>query len=257
MLELFSDIFAYRENFGTRIDARAKLVLTMVLLLCVVFSSRMILPLMVFALALGGTLALRLPARLVLARLIGPMAMAAVLVLLQSLLAGRRPAVSFSLLGIHLTVFQEGLQRGLLLAAKVLGAVTLVQLLSLVTPAHRIFYALLWLRVPRGWTEMAMLIYRYTFSLLDDIADVAAAQRVRLGYHGLRRSLSSAGTLAGAVIVRSIDQAARTHEAMKMRGYNGIMPFSPLPAVRGKDLWLMAAGSALAVAACLLLEGVV
>ena len=102
-------------------------------------------------------------------------------------------------------------------------------LFSLVTPAHRIFHALLWFRIPQGWVEIAMLMYRYIFSLLDDTADVAAAQRVRLGYNGTRRSLSSIGSLAGAVIIRSLDQAAHTHEAMSLRGYGGLIPFAPLP----------------------------
>lgn len=255
MLDLFSDIFAYRENWGTRMDPRAKLVLSLVTLFCVILSTRMVLPLTVFSLCLAGMLVLRIPAQLLLVRLTAPTGVAGVLILLQSFLFGQTEMVSISILGIKLTVLQEGVWRGLLLGSKVLGAVSVMLLFSLVTPAHRVFHALLWFRIPRGWVEIAMLMYRYIFSLLDDTADVAAAQRVRLGYNGIRRSLSSIGSLAGAVIIRSLDQAAHTHEAMSLRGYGGLIPFGPLPGMSGRDLWITAGGSAVISAFCLLLEG--
>ena len=107
------------------------------------------------------------------------------------------------------------------MGSRVLGSVSVVLLLSSVTPAHRIFHSLRWLGVPRGWVEIATLMYRYIFTLLDQTADVLAAQRVRLGYSGLKRSLVSLGVLTGAVIVQSLEQATRTYEAMSLRGYQG------------------------------------
>ena len=255
MLDLFSDIFAYRENFGTRMDPRAKLVLVLVALFCTVLSTRMILPLGVFFFCLAGMLVLRTPSQLLLVRLTAPLGVVGVLIILQSFLFGQTELVTVSILRIKLTVLQEGVWRGLLLGSKVLGAVSIMSFFSLVTPAHRIFHALLWFRLPRGWVEIAMLMYRYIFSLLDDTADVAAAQRLRLGYNGVQRSLSSLGRLAGAVLIRSLDQAASTNEAMTLRGYRGAIPFGPLPVVSGKDLWIMAGGSAVISVACLLLEG--
>ena len=254
MLDLFSDIFAYRENFGTRMDPRGKLVLSLVALFCTILSTRMILPLGILFICLAGMLALRTPPKLLLVRLTAPLGVAGVLILLQSFLFGQTEMVTVSILGIKLKILQEGVWRGLLLGSKVLGAVSIMLLFSLVTPAHRIFHALLWFRLPRGWVEIAMLMYRYIFSLLDDTADVAAAQRLRLGYNGIRRSLSSIGRLAGAVLIRSLDQAAATHEAMTLRGYRGAIPFGPLPVISRKDLWTTAIGSAVISTACLLLE---
>jgi len=236
-------------------DPRAKLVLSLITLFCTILSTRMILPLGVFFLCLVGMLVLRTPSQLLLVRLTAPMGIAGVLILLQSFLFGQTEMVTVSILGIKMTVLQEGVWRGLLLGSKVLGAVSIMLLFSLVTPAHRIFHALLWFRLPRSWVEIAMLMYRYIFFLLDDTADVAAAQRIRLGYNGIQRSLSSIGRLAGAVLIRSLDQAACTHEAMTLRGYRGAIPFGPLPVLSAKDLWIIAGGSAVISAACLLLEG--
>jgi cobalt/nickel transport system permease protein len=84
-------------------------------------------------------------------------------------------------------------------------------------------------------------MYRYIFMLLDQASDVMDAQRVRLGYSSLRRSLSSTGVLAGTVIEVAMDQGIRTHEAMELRGYKGYMPFGALPRISSKDFrifWL-------------------
>ena len=85
-----------------------------------------------------------------------------------------------------------------------------------------------------------MLMYRYTFVLLDLTAEVIAAQKVRLGYAGLQRGLSSAGTLGGTVILRSMDQAVCTNQAMRVRGYSGNIPLGPMPALTRRDGWIMA-----------------
>ena len=122
------------------------------------------------------------------------------------------------------------------------------------TPAYKIFGALRWFHVPEAWVEISLLVYRYTFVLLDQTADIAAAQRVRLGYSTLGRSLSSAGVLAGTVVARSMDQAMRTYEAMILRGYQGRLPLGPLPKIKAPDYWRMLGVPPLIVAVCLIVE---
>jgi energy-coupling factor transporter transmembrane protein EcfT len=41
--------------------------------------------------------------------------------------------------------------------------------------------------------------------------------------------------LAGATIIHSLEQAKRTHDAMRLRGYRGTMPFGSLPVLGRKD----------------------
>jgi cobalt/nickel transport system permease protein len=127
-------------------------------------------------------------------------------------------------------------------------------LFSSITPAHTFFSALRWFRVPQGWVEIALLMYRYTFALLDRAADVAAAQKVRLGYSGVGQSLSSMGRLAGIVLIHSFDQAGRTYEAMILRGYKGSVPFAPLPALPKKEFAYTIVASAAIGAITFLLE---
>ena len=82
---------------------------------------------------------------------------------------------------------------------------------------------------------------------VGDAAGFVAA--LRMGYAGVRRSLTSMGTVCGTVIIRSVDQAVHTHEAMILRGYRRDIPFGPMPPVTAGACCV----TALAVAALLLL----
>ena len=97
-----------------------------------------------------------------------------------------------------------------------------------------------------------MLTYRYIFVLLEHAAEVSAAQRVRLGYTHPARSMASIGTLGGTVLLRSIDQAVRTHDAMTARGYTGSIPFGPMGAMGRRDRFVAILGPLLLFSAWLL-----
>jgi cobalt/nickel transport system permease protein len=205
MHELFSDIFAYRDNELARIDPRVKIVIALTLIATVVLSKQPLFPILVFVSCTAGMLLMRMPVKLVLLRLMAPIGIVLVLVLLQAFLTGATPLASFSFASWKLIATEEGLRRGVVLGSRVLGAVSVMLLLSFVTPAHKIFAGLRWFRISEGWVEIALLMYRYTFVLLDQAADIAAAQRVRLGYSSPRHSLSSIGLLAGTLVARSMD----------------------------------------------------
>ena len=170
VFELFSDILAYRDNTLTRIDPRVKLVLAILAIIGVILSTGFAFPLAIFAASLAGMLAIRIPARLILVRLAAPLGIVLVVILLQSLLVGSTPLFSISLFGWKIGVMREGVLHGALLGTRVLGAVSVLLLLSSTTRAHQIFHALRWLGVPKGWVEVGMLMYRYIFMLLDQAA---------------------------------------------------------------------------------------
>ena len=225
MFDLFSDIFTYRDNALTRIDPRVKLVIALAGLIAVVTAERVVLPLFVFGICLAT----------VAARLAAPLSIVAVLVVIQTFVTGTTPIFAITIGGWQFTAKAEGLRQGALLGSRVLGAVSAVFLLSVVTPAHRIFQALRWFRISRNWLEIAILMYRYIFVLMDRVSDLAAAQRLRLGYTARGRALRSFTALAGATIIHSLEQSQRTHDAMRLRGYRGTMPFGPLPLLGRRD----------------------
>ncbi len=254
MFDLFSDIFAFRDHPWTRLDPRLKLLMTLFAISCLLLSTRVILPLVFLSLSLTGMSVLRTPARLIFLRLIFPLGMVAVLVLIEALTLGKTELFTISIRGISIPFWREGLLHGLFMGSRVLGAVSVLLFFSLVTPAHTVFSALRWFRIPSGWVEIAMFMYRYTFALLDRASDVAAAQKVRLGYSGIGNSLSSFGRLAGIVLIHSFDQATRTHEAMLLRGYKEIIPSAPLAPMPRKEVRYVILACGIMGALTLLLE---
>jgi cobalt/nickel transport system permease protein len=80
------------------------------------------------------------------------------------------------------------------------------------------------------------------------------AQKARLGHATYRGRLQSLGGLAGIVMLRSIDQAQRTHEAMVARGYQGSLPVPNLPPLARRDGLIAAAAVGLIVLTFVLAE---
>ena len=116
---------------------------------------------------------------------------------------------------------------GLALAArtfcKAMGAVGCMYFLALNTPITDVTLALRRLHVPALVVELMELIYRFIFVLWETAGRIRVAQESRLGYRGLRRSLSSLGTLASMVFLRAWRKADRIYTALESRGYNGTL----------------------------------
>ena len=93
--------------------------------------------------------------------------------------------------------------------------------LALNTPVTDVTMALERLHVPHLLVELMELIYRFIFVLTETASRIRLAQESRLGYQGVRRSLSSLGTLASMVFLRAWRKADRVYTALESRGYSG------------------------------------
>jgi cobalt/nickel transport system permease protein len=258
VFELFSDIFAGRDNALRRIDARAKLAVAALAILLCLFSWRAAFPLLVAISCLVTTAVIGVPMSLTLKRLLFPLLAALFVLLLKLFMIGSTEIFTVQLDGIVLIARAEGLSQGITIVARVVGAVSVVMLLGFSTPAHELFSALRWMRAPEEIVDLALLMYRHIFTLIEQAGEVAVAQRVRLGYAGLARTLSSAGTLAGTVILRSLEQSVRTHEAMMARCYGGRLSFAPARPLQPKDrVWALVAALVVLTAFWMLGGGVI
>ena len=205
--EMFSDHFAQRVNYLTEVDTRVKMIFVVAAIIIVVSSRHPYVPLIVFFLSLVFLLGIRIPPRIILLRLAAPLGIVGAIFFMQIFFYG----------------MAEGLAHGALIMAKVLGAVSLIIFLSMTTPVNKLLNAARWLKVPNTWVEIAMLSYRYSFVLLEDAITIRSAQKVRLGYSSLARSLRSFGELMGSTVIRTYDRSIAIYESMMLRGYNGTM----------------------------------
>lgn len=207
-----------------RIDARVKLLSALALLVMVTSCRGGGFPLVVAGMC--GTLCLGMGVRpkVLALRFAEPLFIAAMVVLLKLFFSGHVPLFSLNILGLELVGHGDGLKEGLFIAGRIAGAVSLVAAVGFATPFTELMAALAWLRVPRGFIEVALFAWRYLFVLFEDALVVYAAQKNRLGYTGYRRGLRSFGTLAGALVIKAFDSSQAITTAMVQRGYDGTMP---------------------------------
>ncbi len=218
---VFSDGFAQRKNLLTGIEARTKIAFTTIALVINLLSQSIYTSIGIAGLCLITLLLTKIPPKLLLLRLAMPLLMAAVVLITQVFFYGVTPLFAFSIWGLHLTGYEEGLARGFLIMWRVIAGVLLVLFLSMSTPAHKLFLAASWFKVPKTFIELALLVYRYIFVLLEEATTMTDAQKVRLGYHNWRQSIKSLGVLGGSLILRVYDRAERVWEAMLARCYTG------------------------------------
>ncbi len=216
-------------SFALRADPRVKVLLVGAALLGSLLASRPQPSLLLGALGMGSLLAAGVQPRVLALRFLLPAVIGILAALITALHLGETPLFRFSILGFPLTLYEEGMRRGLLIFAKVFGGVSLIFWLSWTTPLPRLAGAALWFRIPRTLVELLLYIYRYLFLLMEETHRMRDAQRGRLGYTTWRRSLHSAGLLGGMLMLRALDRAERAYEAMRCRGYQGCSFWSYLP----------------------------
>jgi cobalt/nickel transport system permease protein len=233
---VFSDAFAHQENLVTGIEARVKIAFAVMALVINLLSPTIYTPIAIALFCLVTLLAVGIPPRLLLLRLAMPLVMAGVVLVTQIFFYGTTVLFTIPLWGFNLTGYQEGLVHGFLIMCRVIGGVSLILFLSLSTPAHKLLLAATWFRVPKTLIELALLVYRYIFVLLEEMVTIRDAQRARLGYRHWRQSLRSLTILGSNLILRAYDRAERVFEALVARGYTGTMTITYTEHFGQKDL---------------------
>jgi len=219
-------------NPVNRADPRVKVVFVLVCLLLVLLSPSVWTPLYFVALSLFLVAVADVSLSLFVIRLVAPFAVIGALIFIQMFFYGSTPLWTTGWpWGGRLVLYREGFFRGLTLAARVGGGVSLIILLSLTSSVLSILSSLRWFRVPRLWLEILFISYRYLFVLLKHLTNGYQAQRSRLGYATLRSAVGSVGTLSAHLFLHVFDQTAHTYEAMRLRGYRECFP---LPAITGR-----------------------
>ena len=107
------------------------------------------------------------------------------------------------------------------------------------------------LGLPAFLAELVVLIYRYSFMILEQAAQMFTAAECRLGFCTIEQSLRTTGQLAAELFGRSMDFAERAEAALQSRNYTGeFTPYRmPAPLTAG---WI---GLSVMVLAALVLLG--
>lgn len=114
-------------------------------------------------------------------------------------------------------IYSEGIYFGLLILLRIFAAVSVLNLLALTTPLSEVTN----LKLPPVVASVAVLMLRYIFVFSEEGSRIYKAQVARQGYSGYARKIQDYATLAGMLILRSLDRAAKVHKAMLSRCYDG------------------------------------
>ncbi|PLX83738.1 MAG: cobalt ECF transporter T component CbiQ [Desulfuromonas sp.] len=143
----------------------------------------------------------------------------------------------FVLFGKEFVFFSGGVLRGLELASRIVGGMGVLLFFSLSTPLPELMRAARFFRCPPVLVELALIMYRYIFLLLEEGGRIRGAQKARLGYTGFRNALRSGGILGGMLVLRTYDRAENSFAAMRCRGYRGALTAIVPGHMQGRD-WL-------------------
>lgn len=213
-----------KDYFLVRLDPRVKLFSAAALLVMVISCKGLVFPLLVATLCFGLCVGMHVSLRVLAVRFAEPLFIAGMVLFLKFFFSGKVALFTVNVFGMAITGHQDGLMEGLLIASRIFGAVSLVAVLGFATPFTDLLAALSWLRMPRGFIDVALFAWRYLFVLFDDAQVVYNAQKNRLGYVGFRRGLRSFGALAGVLVIKAFDSSQSITTAMVQRGYDGNMP---------------------------------
>ncbi len=216
--------YLVKTHWLSRLDARIKLLVTLVLLVLVISYQGFLFPLFVCGLCMIFWFQMRIPLRTLLLRFSEPLFIIAVLLLIKTFFTGRAPLFAVHFFGLKIIGYQEGLLQGLMIGSRIGAALSLMALLGFSTPFTEFLAGLSWLRIPRSFIEIVFFAYRYIFVLIEDAMVIYQAQKNRLGYSNVRRGFNSFGVLAGALTLKGFDQSQNTAQAMVQRGYDGHLP---------------------------------
>ncbi len=231
---LFRDL--KKGHFLAKFDARIKILVAVFSLLLILSYKGFIFPVIIILISIAFCIAMRVPIKVVLLRYSEPAFIALILLILKLFFSGTDPLFSIELKVLTLSGYKDGFIEGLMLALRILAAVSVIIVLGLSTPFTEIMAGLSWFRIPKTLIEIMMFAYRYIFILLDDAMVIYNAQKNRLGYSGIKRGISSFSTLVGTLVLKAFDHSQKTTTAMIQRGYNGNMPFLKQNSLKYKEI---------------------
>jgi cobalt/nickel transport system permease protein len=122
---------------------------------------------------------------------------------------------------LSLSVSRESINMGFFILCRVIGSMSALLFIALTTPMTDLFMVMRKCKIPEFVIDLAMIIYRTIFFLMDQVQQIRNAQVMRLGYSGWRESINTFAMLCGAAFIASWDAGDDLIRAMDARCYDG------------------------------------
>ncbi len=215
------DSIAFTNNLKD-VNPKLKVLFSLLTLLVIVFSKSFIAPLLVFLISSYLIIfKAKVPAKVYFYLLLPAIGFGLFTVVFMGFWYGSEKIFSINLGFIEIGFTKEGLNQGILVFSRMLGGVSTMLFLALTTPMTQLFYVLRWLKLPKEFVDIAMMMYRYIFVLLDEFITMKNAQETRLGHKDIKTSYKSLGLLMANLFIRTWEKGEKLFITMSSRGYDG------------------------------------
>jgi cobalt/nickel transport system permease protein len=153
---------------------------------------------------------------------------------------------------LSFSITRESINEGIFVFCRVIGGMSALLFIALTTPMTDLFVVMRRSRVPEEVLDLAMIIYRTIFIIMDQVKQIHQAQVMRLGYSRFRESVQSFSTMCGSVFIASWEAGEDLIRVMDARCYSG--KFALMGEVRPvESAAFISAAAFLAVSLCVVI----
>jgi len=218
MFEL--DELAYR-SACLKWSPTGKFVFVLTLLISSLLAKSLVVPLVI---AIVGVLLLGYSIRFRFPRIIGIILLEAIgtMVLGAIIIAAVTPGnimFTLDLMFFKVHFSDAGLFTASLVTLRALAGMSVMLFFATSTPIPYFADMLVRMKVPKEFTELMTMVYRYSFMLFDEVERMFLAAQCRLGFRGKMNSLRTYASMLTGVFIRSIETAERQNIGMQCRNY--------------------------------------
>ncbi len=128
---------------------------------------------------------------------------------------------------VHMT--DASFQKAWLIFFRAIAGVTLMLSFASSTPIPHLAHAVRSIKCPVEICELIVLIYRYSFLLLERFLIMLDAAQCRLGYNGAMTAVKSYGGAMAGTFIFSMELAEKSEAALACRNYQGYFPIYRMP----------------------------
>ncbi len=122
---------------------------------------------------------------------------------------------------LSLSITRESINTGFFILCRVIGGMSALLFIALTTLMTDLFVVMRKACVPDFVIDLAMIIYRTIFILMDQVRQIYHTQVMRLGYSTWRESITTFASMCGAAFIASWDEGDDLIRAMDARCYDG------------------------------------
>ena len=128
---------------------------------------------------------------------------------------------SINIGSLYIGVSNESIISSTRLFFRALSCLTCIYFIMLTTPFNQLIFIFKKLHLPDVVLEISMLMYRFIFIFMEEVADIRKSQELRFGYINLKNGYNSFGLLVNMLFKRMMIRYDEMSIALDMKLYDG------------------------------------